>query len=289
MFFAPVVLSFALASVKLVAAQNSTASNNTALGIEAIEAHFSQAGLVPSLLATFNPSAVLTLSYSGVGDVSPGQALTQQQVQPVPGLSVTPANSSVEISGTYTIVMADAGPVGTDESQGQTRHWLVNGATISNGSSPLNVSTDSGVAITKYGGPAPAAGSGPHRYAILLFAQPNSFKAPDGLNTAGTPISVFNLQDYVKNSGLGAVVAGTYITVANGADNSSIPATSAVVSSTLSAPQATGSGNSTTKASGSGSGSSGAPSPTGSSSAAGMTIASVQNVFIAALAGLFFL
>ena len=79
MIFAPVVLSFALASVKLVAAQNSTASNNTELGIAAIEAHFTQSGLVPSLLPTFEPSAVLTLSYSGVGDVSPGQALTQDR------------------------------------------------------------------------------------------------------------------------------------------------------------------------------------------------------------------
>ena len=79
MIFAPVVLSFALASVKLAAAQNSTASNNTAVGIEAIEAHFTQSGLVPSLLPTFDPSAVLTLSFDGVGDISPGQALTQQR------------------------------------------------------------------------------------------------------------------------------------------------------------------------------------------------------------------
>lgn len=83
MIFAPVVLSFALASVKLVAAQNSTASNNTGLGVAAIEAHFTQAELVPSLLPTFDPSAVLTLSFTGVGDVSPGQALTQQRTSSV--------------------------------------------------------------------------------------------------------------------------------------------------------------------------------------------------------------
>ena len=63
--------------------------------------------------------------------------LTNAEVQPVPDLSLTPANSSVELSGNYTIVMADAGPVGTDESAGQTRHWLVNGATVSNGKSCL--------------------------------------------------------------------------------------------------------------------------------------------------------
>ena len=52
------------------------------------------------------------------------------EVAPVPSLSVTPANSTVQLSGNYTLVMADAGPVGTDESQGQTRHWLVNGVTV---------------------------------------------------------------------------------------------------------------------------------------------------------------
>ena len=46
-------------------------------------------------------------------------------------ITVTPANSSVSLSGNYTVVMVDAGPVGTDETQGQTRHWLVNGASIS--------------------------------------------------------------------------------------------------------------------------------------------------------------
>ena len=43
------------------------------------------------------------------------------------------------------------------------------------------------------------------------------------------------------------------------------------------------------RGSGSGSGSSGAPAPTGSSSGAGMIVASVQSVFVAVLAGVFFL
>lgn len=127
------------------------AQDNTAVDIEAIQAHFSQAGIVPSLLTTFDPSALLTVSFDGVGDISPGQPLTQDrpsifirffliflanhlssEVQPTPSLTVTPANSSVTLpTGNYTVVMVDAGPVGTDESQGQTRHWLANGITLS--------------------------------------------------------------------------------------------------------------------------------------------------------------
>jgi phosphatidylethanolamine-binding protein len=71
------------------------AQSDTALQIEAIEAHFQQSGIVPSLLPTFNPLATLSLNFAGefffttdlpilplnrhcigVGTVSPGQALT---------------------------------------------------------------------------------------------------------------------------------------------------------------------------------------------------------------------
>ena len=78
MKFTATVVSVALAS--LVAAQ----SNNTELGIEAIEAHFTNAGIVPSLLTNFEPVAVMSLSYSGVGDISPGQALTKDRACPIP-------------------------------------------------------------------------------------------------------------------------------------------------------------------------------------------------------------
>jgi hypothetical protein len=70
MFTLPVLAALAVAS--LVTAQ----SGNTALELAAIKAHFQAAGLVPSLLSTFDPSAVLNVTYAGVGSVSPGQLLT---------------------------------------------------------------------------------------------------------------------------------------------------------------------------------------------------------------------
>ena len=73
MKFTSAFVSVALAA--LVAAQ----ANNTELGVEAIEAHFSNAGIVPSLLTTFDPVAVMSLSYTGVGDISPGQQLTKDR------------------------------------------------------------------------------------------------------------------------------------------------------------------------------------------------------------------
>lgn len=102
-----------------------------------------------------------------------------------PNITVTPANSSISdlTSSKYTVVMADADIVGTDESNGQTRHWLVNGASLSGtsrsfprspfhlltircnlgDSAPYTLSIDDGTAVTEYAGPAPADGSGAHR------------------------------------------------------------------------------------------------------------------------------
>jgi len=72
MFSLYVIVSLACASLAVAQA------NNTALGIEAIQAHFKQAGITPDLLPSFDPIAILNLEYDGVtGDVSPGQALTK--------------------------------------------------------------------------------------------------------------------------------------------------------------------------------------------------------------------
>lgn len=55
------------------------------------------------------------------------------EVGAAPEITVVPANSSVSLAGNFTLVMADADVVGTNESVGQTRHWLVNGVTLKNG------------------------------------------------------------------------------------------------------------------------------------------------------------
>ncbi|KAI0060840.1 PEBP-like protein [Artomyces pyxidatus] len=237
-----VTAAFALFTASFVSAQ-STSSDNS-LGISAIKAHFTQSGLVPSLLPSFNPSGLLGVTFTGVGAISPGQSLTETQVAPTPLISVTPANSSESLQGTYTLVMADADIVGTDESVGQTRHWLVNNVTVSGTgtSAPYNVSTEGSIAVTEYAGPAPKAGSGPHRYVILLLPQPSTFSPPANLTQPNIGVSVFHLTDYISASNLGPPVAGMYFTVEEGTATVSVSATSAVVTSTLksAAPSSTG-------------------------------------------------
>lgn len=94
-------------------------------------------------------------------------------------MSVTVANSSAVLRGTYTIMMVDAGPPGADQSHGQRRHWLVNGATIpgvsfdsyvrEDADCRIKVSANSNVSmvgatvVTQYIPPNPPVGDGPHR------------------------------------------------------------------------------------------------------------------------------
>jgi phosphatidylethanolamine-binding protein len=59
-------------------------SNDTALGIPAIEAHFKGALLVPQILPTFTPSAIMNVNYTGVGIIAPGQNLTKAREQTIP-------------------------------------------------------------------------------------------------------------------------------------------------------------------------------------------------------------
>jgi len=54
-------------------------AQDTALGIAAIEAHFKNADLVPSLLSSFTPTALMTVTFPDVGAISPGQSLTKER------------------------------------------------------------------------------------------------------------------------------------------------------------------------------------------------------------------
>ncbi|KAL0578452.1 hypothetical protein V5O48_003552 [Marasmius crinis-equi] len=251
------MLSFAvLALIPFVAAQS-----NPALEVAAIQAHFKQAGLVPDLLPTFEPSALMTVNFPEVGDIKPGQPITQAQSGPTPAISFTPANSSVKLDGNFTIFMVDADVAGTKPGN-VNRHWLVNGVTVSDN----KLSNSSATAITSYAGPGPAEGSGPHRYTIILYQQPADFVQPaDFREPMG--VTAMSLSTYVSDSKLGAVVAANYFTVEVGTSTVSVSSTSAVESSTLSAASATSNGSnggsSSTGAAGSqstGSGSNGAVS-----------------------------
>jgi phosphatidylethanolamine-binding protein (PEBP) family uncharacterized protein len=207
--------AFALSFLGLFA--NAQPIDNTAAGITAIEASFKNADLVPDLLSSFNPSALMTVTFPGVGPISPGQNLSMQQSATAPGVTIIPANSSVSTTGNFTLMMVDARAVGTNESNGQILHWLANFATLQSGSSPsapLNVSTNGGLVVTNYVSPAPPVGTGVHRYVIMLFRQPPSFSPPGNLSSANVGIDLyFHLTDYISSSNLGQPIASMFFEV----------------------------------------------------------------------------
>jgi phosphatidylethanolamine-binding protein (PEBP) family uncharacterized protein len=213
--------TFALPLLGLFA--NAQPIDHTALGISATEADFENSGLVPELLPSFNPSALMTVTFPGVGPISPGQNLSMQQTATAPGVTITPANSSVPTTGNFTLMMVDSFPYGRNESNNQILHWLADFATLQSGSSPspsLNVSTDGGLVVTNYVSPAPPVGSGPHRYVILLFRQPPSFSPPANLSSANVGIDLyFHLRDYISSSNLGQPIAGMFFEVQQGPAN----------------------------------------------------------------------
>ena len=219
--------------ITLAVAAFAQAQDNTALEIEAIKAHFSGAALVPFLLPEFEPSALLNINYAGVGDMTTGQAVVKEEVNPVPTLTLTPVNSSVELNGDYTVAMVDADIPGFDVSQGVTRHWLINGAKIEDG----QLSNATANTVANYAGPWPAAGSGPHRYVILVFAQPEGFTAPTDAAPPTEVVNGWNFNQYLQDTGL-TLLAANYIQVEEGESIVSVAPTSAVDSATLSAPEA---------------------------------------------------
>jgi hypothetical protein len=229
-------------------------AQSTELQLEGIKAHFKNAQLVPVPIPVFEPTAILAANFEGLGSITPGQVVTKEQVATMPELTLTPANSTVTFNGNYTVAMIDPGAVGSDQSGGQNRHWLVNGATVTSG----KLAFDGAITITEYAGPAPPAGSGPHRYTIVVYAQGSSFTPPEDLSGPTPGVVPFVFPDYVKNTNLGPLVAGIYYQVEEGTATVSIPATSSVVSSTLPAAHSSSSVSPSSTSSGS--------KPTGTSS-----------------------
>lgn len=54
-------------------------AQSTELQLEAIKAHFQNAELVPVPIPVFEPTAVLTANFQGVGDISPGQLISEDR------------------------------------------------------------------------------------------------------------------------------------------------------------------------------------------------------------------
>lgn len=71
--------------------------------------------------------------------------------------------------------------------------------------------------------PTPPGGSGPHRYTILLYTEPDNFTLPAQYSSISPPESSsarigFNLTSFAEAAGLGAPIAANYLRVLNGTE-----------------------------------------------------------------------
>jgi len=239
------------AVLPLVAAQ---AGSDINLGIKAIEAHFNQSHIVPDFLSAFEPKGLLNINF-GAGNIQPGQMFTKDEVGSAPTLTI---QSPTTLDGQYVLAMIDADVPNAKLPQGTNRHWLVYNVTVGSDST---VSNATGTAITRYFGPGPAAGSGPHRYVVLIYSQPSDFAAPADLSQPEQPVAPMDWKAFVTNSHLGDLIAANYIQVEEGTATASILSTAPVVTSTLavssttsgSAPASTATSPSGNQSNGSGS------------------------------------
>jgi hypothetical protein len=115
LYFVSAMFSLALAATTALSLA-SLVSAQSPLDIAVIEAHFTNAGIVPDLLKTFVPSATLNASFSGVGAITPGEALSKDRMFSSP---LPPPSPYLD---TYTLRRGCAGARVDDQPGQQLRH-----------------------------------------------------------------------------------------------------------------------------------------------------------------------
>ncbi|KAG8982764.1 hypothetical protein FRB94_007966 [Tulasnella sp. JGI-2019a] len=280
----------AFAALAALAASPVFADPASPLAIATVKQEFVNALLTPSVVPTFDPAALLNVTFASVGSITTGQAIPMAQVGVKPTITVVgtdadfasggPFNSSTK----YTIMMIDGDVPGAANAKGVNTHYLQNDLSYGTLTADVLTFTNTTPAVINYAGPGPASGSGPHRYTLLIYAQPSTFKAP-ATPTAGSSVTMIDFPTYLTSAGLTTALAGTYFTVEVGTATVSFSSTTAVNTATLSVASAAGTGAATGTATGS------AASSTGTKAASGAIVKGVDGfaaMFVALGMGLIF-
>ncbi|KAG9079959.1 hypothetical protein FRC06_007252 [Ceratobasidium sp. 370] len=185
--------------------------------LDEVKQKFYSEGIVPDVLSSFDPKSLLYLTYTGnLSDgssakvVLPGTSLARNDTLITPELSAKGLKS-----GPYVIAIVDPdAPSRANPTSAQIRHMLAANLTVSSARSKHVPDSfllkNSTAAVNDYRPPTPPAGSGPHRYVALLYAQPPAFDI-SSLNVSD--IRLFNVSSFAAQTGLGRPLAGTFLTV----------------------------------------------------------------------------
>ncbi|KAG0696766.1 PEBP-like protein [Suillus ampliporus] len=127
-------------------------------------------GVIPDVIPAnppFHPQALLSVTFP-TGPALLGNTLNTTSSLAPPMISFTPMQGEA----LYTIVMTDPdAPTRENQTYAQYRHWLATGVRPPQG---VNASAEfTQPDTTAYLSPNPPAGSGSHRYVLLLYREPS--------------------------------------------------------------------------------------------------------------------
>ncbi|EJD44480.1 PEBP-like protein [Auricularia subglabra TFB-10046 SS5] len=198
-----------LSLVALLAAAGSVRAQD----LKALADEFTAQKIVPDVLASFEPTLAVELTFDHDGfkiPIVPGVLLTINQTAAEPQIAL---RTSTNVEGTgYLVAMVDPdAPTPADRSVSQVRHFLAANYVAGPAQDGVHVLTSSTAPVGKYAGPGPAAPSDPHRYTFVVYEQPRAaIQAPTGENNA--PFLRFNLGEYIaKVDGLKLVGATFFL------------------------------------------------------------------------------
>ncbi|GAA5972327.1 hypothetical protein JCM11641_002410 [Rhodosporidiobolus odoratus] len=158
------------------------------------------AGLIGSSVipSTFDPAVLVHATYPTFGNVQPGETYSVESTQVEPSVSF---NAPEGKDSKFTLVLADPdAPSREDPKWSPFRHW-----TLAN----VVPNQAAGETLTTYLGPAPPAGTGPHRYVFLVYKQPVDHTPELGVDGDERPS--YDLASFVRKNELELVGANFFL------------------------------------------------------------------------------
>ncbi|KXN89558.1 Protein D1 [Leucoagaricus sp. SymC.cos] len=217
-----------------------------------VTAAFTEAGVVPDVISSFNPHLGLDILFKDPvtnedAHVVPGillttnrefiscfsDELTRFRGEPLETdqpprwfLSFNQTDLPTDVSWVITIVDPDA-LTPQDPSVAQFLHFIGNDFVVDSAASGVNDDCLEGptglrnnsAALVEFFHPSPPAGSDPHRYVVLAYVQPDDFAETglayfNGTIPPGTDFREhFNITDFAVKTDLGEPIAGNFFLV----------------------------------------------------------------------------
>ncbi|KAI0028947.1 phosphatidylethanolamine-binding protein, partial [Vararia minispora EC-137] len=176
---------------------------------------FMQSGLLPNLIPSFDPVAILDASFPNVNGstflAGTGENLTIPNVADAPQFLLS-FNSSVapKLEGqSFVLAILDPdAPTPENRTLANAVHMVASDVTFNSTLTTFVPLYSSTPALAAYLSPTPPPGA-PHRYTALLYLQPDNFAHSAAPLIPEDRIQL-DWQTFTMTTGLGSPIAGTY-------------------------------------------------------------------------------